>query len=110
MAFIIAACGLYYTNCKKYRSRFCSGYQKNEKASWCNVRACCMTHNYRSCADCNEYDDPKECKLFNNGFSRFIGWLVNSDRKACIVFIKENGYDRFAEEMNRQKGKSFLLR
>ena len=98
----IAFCGLYCEACGKFINGKCPGCAKNEKASWCGVRKCCMEHNYKSCADCKTYSDPKECKDFHNPISRVIGFLFRSDRRACIEYIRINGYDGYAAHMASQ--------
>ena len=45
----------------------------------------------------------EDYKKFNNFFSKMIGFILRSDRAACINRIKENGYDGFAVEMTYQK-------
>lgn len=95
----IAYCGLYCEACGKYSRGKCSGCMKNEKASWCGVRKCCIENGYKSCADCRTYTDPKECKDFHNPISRVIGFVFRSDRRGCIEYIRSNGYKAYAEHM-----------
>ncbi len=102
----VAACGLYCGACPKYKSGKCPGCRANEKASWCDIRRCCMEHNYTSCADCTEYANVKECKKFNNFIGRIMGVIFNSDRSACIYRIRETGHEAFALEMDKQGLKS----
>jgi hypothetical protein len=102
----IAFCGLYCGACKKFLSDKCPGCQGNDKASWCKIRACCMEHDYRSCADCTEFADVSECKKFDNFMARIFGLLFNSNRVACIHVIKDQGYDAFAEQMTESKRQS----
>jgi hypothetical protein len=40
-----------------------------------------------------------DCKKYNTFFSKVIGFVLNSDRAACISRIKEIGYGPFAAEM-----------
>jgi len=98
----IAYCGLYCGACGKFLKDKCPGCAKNEKASWCGVRKCCMEHNYISCADCTTYGDPVECKAFHNPISRVFGFLFRSDRRGCINYIKKNGYDDYAAKMTSE--------
>lgn len=95
----IAYCGLYCEACGKYSKGKCPGCAKNEKATWCGVRKCCMTKGYKSCAECRTYSDVHECKEFHNPISRVIGFVFRSDRRGCIEYIKKNGYESFAEHM-----------
>ncbi len=96
---LVARCGLYCGACKKYQKGSCPGCQGNEKATWCKVRTCCLEHDYSSCAMCDDFPDPQRCKKFNNFFSRIIGFVLRSDRRACILQIKESGLDEHARRM-----------
>jgi hypothetical protein len=100
---LIAYCGLYCGSCKSYLKEKCQGCSENSKASWCKVRSCNIEHGYKSCADCTEFSDPKECKKFNNFISKIIGMILRSDRAACIAKIKASGYDDFAQFMTENK-------
>lgn len=95
----IAFCGLYCGSCKKFLAEKCPGCAGNEKASWCGIRKCCLEHNYKSCADCREFSEINDCPKFNNFISRAIGFVLRSNRRACIEQIQKNGYEKFAQEM-----------
>ncbi len=95
----IAYCGLYCEACGKYAKGKCPGCAKNEKATWCGVRKCCITNNYKSCSDCTTYTEPLECREFHNPISRLFGLIFRSDRRKCIEYIKQNGYENFARHM-----------
>ncbi len=99
---LIARCGLYCGACGKHKKGKCPGCAGNDKASWCKIRTCCAEHDYRSCADCQEYADPTECKLFDNFMSKIFAFLFSSNRAACIQAIKDDGYEGFAERMARE--------
>jgi hypothetical protein len=96
---LIAHCGLYCGECKSYLKGKCEGCHENSKASWCKVRSCNIEHGFKSCADCTEFSDPKECKKFNNIISKMFAILFGSDRPACINMIKTSGYEEFASYM-----------
>lgn len=100
---LIAACGLYCGGCKKYFLEKCPGCSQNEKASWCAIRNCCLERKIQSCADCHDYRDTKECPKYDNFIAKFFSFIFGSDRPASIKYIKANGYDEYAEEMNRRK-------
>ena len=100
---LVASCGLYCGSCRKYLQEKCPGCKKNEKASWCKVRTCCLENDYTSCADCKEFEDPNQCKKFNNFMSKFFGFIFRSDKKACIDLIKEKGYQNFTQHMAREE-------
>jgi len=95
---LIAYCGLYCGACRSYLAGKCLGCQKNEKASWCKIRQCCGNNQYKSCSDCNQIE-LKDCTKYNNFISKIIGFVLRSDRSACISRIKKIGYDNFAAEM-----------
>jgi hypothetical protein len=54
-----------------------------------------MEKNYSTCADCEEFEDLKQCKKLNNLISRIIGFIFRSDRIANLYRIRENGLDAF---------------
>ncbi|HOP31652.1 MAG TPA: DUF3795 domain-containing protein [Spirochaetota bacterium] len=98
----VAYCGLYCEACGKYQKGKCPGCAGNEKATWCGIRKCCITNNFKSCAECKTYTDLHECKDFHNPISRVIGFVFRADRFGCIDYIKKNGYDNFAKHMAEQ--------
>ena len=99
---LVAFCGLYCGECKAYKKGKCPGCQKNEKATWCGIRTCCLGKKIRSCADCQDFANARDCKKFNNFFSKLFAFVFRSDRQACINMIKEKGYDAYAEEMTKR--------
>ena len=121
----IAACGLYCGACRKFLSEKCPGCKQNEKATWCKIRSCCQENKFNTCAKQNEKatwckirsccqenkfntcaecsHDVKECKLFSNWIGKVFAFLFNSDRPACIRYIKEQGEQVFVEEMTKRK-------
>jgi hypothetical protein len=100
---LIAYCGLYCGSCKSYLKEKCPGCLENSKASWCKVRSCNIEHGFKSCADCSEFADPRECKKFNNFFSKFFTLVFGSDRTACVEKIKTSGYEEYALFMADQR-------
>ncbi|HTY09347.1 MAG TPA: DUF3795 domain-containing protein [Candidatus Edwardsbacteria bacterium] len=99
----VAYCGLYCGACGSYLKGKCPGCAKNEKASWCKVRTCCITNKYGSCADCTLVPDMMDCGKFNNFISKLFALVMRSDRPACIRAIKARGREAFAREMADQK-------
>lgn len=97
----IAACGLYCGACRKFLAEKCPGCKPNKKATWCKIRSCCQENKFNTCAECSH--DVRECKLFSNWISKVFAFLFNSDRSACISYIKEQGEQAFAEEMTKRK-------
>jgi hypothetical protein len=100
---LVARCGLYCGACRAYLKGRCPGCAGNTKASWCKVRTCCSEHGYGTCADCKEFTDPNDCRKFNNLVSKVIGLVLNSDRRACVLKIRELGVDGFAAFMTAQQ-------
>jgi hypothetical protein len=45
----------------------------------------------------------KEFKIHNNFVGKTFAFLCNSDRAACIRYIRENGENAFAEKMAKEK-------
>ena len=97
----IAACGLYCGACKKFLKGKCPGCKENDKASWCKIRKCCQEKGFHTCAECDK--DVKECKIHNNFVGKIFSFLFNSDRAACIRYIRENGENAFAEKMTKDQ-------
>jgi len=100
---LVANCGLYCGACKAYLKERCPGCHDNAKASWCKIRTCCGEHNWATCADCTDFPDPKQCPKFDNLIARVIGVVLNSDRRACVLKVRELGADGFAAFMAGQK-------
>lgn len=96
---LIAYCGLYCGACRKYLMDRCPGCMKNEKASWCKVRACCIEHEYTTCADCKIKNSTAECKEYNSFMAKLFGFIFRSDRAACIRLIQEKGLEDYAAYM-----------
>jgi hypothetical protein len=100
---LVAYCGLYCGACGSYLKGRCSGCHENTKATWCKVRTCCAEHVYPSCADCEDHSDPNACGLFNNFISKTIGFVLNSNRQACVLQIRKVGLDGHAAFMAERK-------
>jgi hypothetical protein len=100
---MVAYCGLYCGGCGAYLKEKCNGCQKNAKAAWCKIRSCCMGKGIASCAECNEFADPKACKKFNNIMSKVFALLFKSNRPACVAQIKELGLEGHAKKMAELK-------
>ncbi len=103
---LVAHCGLYCGACGRYLKDKCPGCHGNEMASWCKVRACCIEHGYATCADCEDHNDPTQCRKFYNIFSRLMGVVFRSNRPACIALIRDVGVEDFAKQMASNKAQS----
>ncbi len=107
---LVAYCGLYCGACRSYLRGRCPGCHENVKAKWCKVRTCCREHAHVTCADCGEFADPSQCGKFNNVFSRAMSLLFNSNRRACVMKIRELGIEGFAAYMAERRRQSLPRR
>ncbi|HNW49784.1 MAG TPA: DUF3795 domain-containing protein [Prolixibacteraceae bacterium] len=98
---LLAKCGLYCGNCKKYVDGKCPGCEPNLKASWCKIRTCCLENGYATCADCTT-TNPRECKKFTNFVSNIFSVIFRSDRPASIDYIRKYGKEAFILMLNEQ--------
>lgn len=99
---ILAYCGLYCNNCGKFKNGKCPGCIKNESASWCKIRKCCIEHNYQTCAECKE-QTANQCNNYKGFFSKFFEIVFKSDRNASIEYIKEHGAEDYVNFMKAQQ-------
>jgi hypothetical protein len=76
---------------------------RERKGNWCKVRLCCIEKKYTSCADCEQFDDPADCKLFNNIVSKFFALVFHSDRAASVRRIRDTGIPAYADEMTAKR-------
>lgn len=104
---LVAYCGLYCGACRSYLAEKCPGCQKNIRATWCQIRACCIQNQFSSCADCKSVQDVNDCKKFNNFISKLFALIFRSNRKACIQQISQVGIEKYASEM-AQMGQSTI--
>jgi len=95
----IGCCGAYCGTCKVLKENLCRGcklgYKNGERdisKAKCKMKVCCITHNYISCADCNEYNS---CSIIRD-FQSKKGYKYKKYKEA-LEFIRENGYDKFLE-------------
>lgn len=100
---LVAYCGLYCGACRSYLKERCPGCHENAKATWCQVRSCCIEKSYSSCADCKDFADTQSCKKYNNVISKIIGFVLRSDRGACIKQIKKIGLQGHAHTMAKEQ-------
>lgn len=100
---LIAACGLYCGGCKKYLTEKCPGCFKSQKVDWCQIRKCCIEKKYANCADCTEFADVKKCPKYDNFIAKFFSFIFHSDRPASIKYIRDNGPENYAKEMNDRR-------
>ncbi len=98
-ASLVAYCGLYCGACRAYLKERCPGCHDNEKATWCKIRSCCIENQYSTCADCRQFTDPNDCRIFNNLISKIFSLIFRSNRAACILQIRDIGTHGHADRM-----------
>lgn len=96
----IGACGLYCGSCRKYRKLKCPGCRYNEDST-CRIRQCCSNQDIDTCADCP--NNVENCDTYNDKISKLFSLLFNSDRTACIRYIREHGEKSFADKMTEDQ-------
>ncbi len=100
---LVACCGLYCGACRKYLRGRCPGCRENQKAAWCKVRSCCISNQFATCADCKDFQNPRDCRMFNNRIAKLFGLIFRSDRAACIDQIRRLGLEGHAADMAKTK-------
>ena len=58
-----------------------------------------MDKGYTTCAGCTTFADPGDCRKFNNFVFKAIGFVLRSDRRACILQIREKGVKGHSDDM-----------
>ncbi|MBN1202055.1 MAG: DUF3795 domain-containing protein [Anaerolineae bacterium] len=96
---LVAFCGLYCGSCGRYKRGKCPGCAGNEKASWCQIRVCCLENGYSTCAACAQFDSVRDCRKFDNFMARLFSFVFRSDRPASVARIKAIGVEAYADEM-----------
>jgi len=62
-----------------------------------------LERGYASCADCHDFDRPKDCKKLDNPIARLIGFFLNSNREACLLKLREVGLTEYASFMAQRR-------
>ena len=97
--FVLAYCGLVCSNCGAYRKGKCKGCHSDKPMNkGCKVKPCAMEKNYKTCADCGDFTNLKECRKLNNWISKIFAFIFRSDRIGNLCRIREIGIERFKEE------------
>ncbi|MBN1499318.1 MAG: DUF3795 domain-containing protein [Spirochaetes bacterium] len=99
---LVAFCGLFCGSCRAYLKGRCKGCSENTKASWCNIRKCCIENCIKSCAECTK-NGIENCKDFRNPIAKIIEFFTGTSRAKCIDLIKKMDYEEFGEYMNKNK-------
>ena len=106
----IGCCGAYCRTCKEYQKDLCKGcklgYDTGERdinRAKCRIKLCCFKEReLQTCADCNDMDT---CEIIQSWFAKGYKYQLY---QRSLIYIRENGYDRFiekADDWNNAKGK-----
>lgn len=96
---IVANCGLVCTECGAYAKGRCEGcFSDKPMFRGCPVRACTRERDHSTCAECEEFEDLRECRKLNSFVSRIFGFLFRSNRIGNLERIREAGLDTFQSE------------
>jgi len=90
----IAACGLFCTNCGKFKSGKCQGCQIAPGFQRCSIRRCCIEKGITTCADCDEFPAPRsyrECRKINNFIAKVFALIFQSNRPAALAILRGEG-------------------
>ena len=88
--------------CKGCKIGYDDGSRELSKAK-CKIKVCCMTRQYNSCADCEDYET---CGIVQEFYNK-NGYKYKKYKQA-IDFIRENGYTEYlkiADQWTMQYGK-----
>jgi len=67
------------------------------------MKACAIEHGYITCADCNDFENLKDCRKLNNLISNLFGFIFRTDRIGNLRRIREVGLKAFKEEKRKTK-------
>lgn len=95
----IAPCGLFCSNCRKFRKGRCAGCQVSPGFARCAVRACCVEKGIPTCAGCSDFAarDFRECRTLHNPVSRVFAVLFGSDRPGALAELRDQGEAAYLE-------------
>ncbi len=65
------------------------------------IRQCCISKGHHTCAECDR--DVRECKIYSNFIDKVFALIFNSDRPACINYIRAHVEIAYADEMSKRK-------
>ena len=93
----IGCCGAYCRTCKVMGANLCQGCKlgyadgtRDILKAKCKMKVCCISKGYVSCADCDELES---CEIMRSFFVK-NGYKYTKYKQA-IMFIRENGYEKF---------------
>lgn len=100
---LVSFCGLYCGACKSYLKEKCPGCREKGKYKKCKMRPCCIEKKISSCADCQDFKNVMDCSKYTNKLWNIFEFVFRTRRSDSIGFIKEKGYETFAEYMAENK-------
>lgn len=103
----IAACGLFCTNCGRFKKGKCEGCQVSPAFANCPARSCCMEKGIITCAECPDFttiEEYRSCKKLNSFVAKVFSFIFRTDRPTAIHFLRDSGKDAYLAE-KRSSGK-----
>jgi hypothetical protein len=103
----VAACGLFCTNCGKFKKGRCQGCQIEAGYAQCAVRKCVIEKKIETCAACPEFAAPRdyrECAKVHNFISKVFALFMGSDRPGALAMLRDRGLGAFVAA-TRESGK-----
>ena len=97
----IAPCGLFCTNCGKFKRGRCKGCQIEPGFGRCSVRLCVIEKGITTCAECPDFQnerDFRECAKVNNFISKMIALFTKSDRPVALALLRDKGRDAYLQD------------
>ncbi len=94
----VAACGLFCSNCGKFKRGRCKGCQIEPGFKRCAVRLCCIEKGATTCADCNEFEAPRdyhECGKLNSVIARIFSFIFGTNRFAALTVLRDRGKEAY---------------
>jgi hypothetical protein len=94
----IAPCGLFCSNCGKFRKGRCKGCQVEAGFARCSVRACCVERKIETCAECPDFKPPRdyrECPKVNHFIAKMFSLFTGSDRPAALALLRDQGREKY---------------
>ncbi len=86
-ATLLAYCGVYCGAYERYIDDDCKGCRQTDNTTWCKVKACCIEHNYSTCADCTITDNIASCSKLIETYLANVHCLSIS--KHSIDFVND---------------------
>ncbi|RJO68700.1 MAG: DUF3795 domain-containing protein [Myxococcales bacterium] len=100
----VAACGLFCSNCGRFKKGKCEGCQIAPAWASCPVRACCAERRITTCAECTAFAAPgdfHDCKKLNNFIAKVFAFVFGSDRLGSLVLLRDKGMAAYLAEKHR---------